>query len=142
MNYLLIWGYELSHGMNMKSMSKKRQKNRCRKKVWMKTSDYIFEVLYLTISENSSLNFFNLEFYKNYLLLCSNFQCLQFLLNCCHEPHGKVQVWSSNCGTVVTNLTSIREDMGLFSRLRFLPCHDLWCRFQTRLRFPIAMAVA
>ena len=53
--------------------------------------------------------------------------------------------WEFPCGSVVANLTSIHEDVGLIpgplSGLRIWHCHDLWCRLQMQLRSGVAVAV-
>ena len=53
--------------------------------------------------------------------------------------------WSSRCGLVDTNLTSICEDVGSIvaslSGLRIRRCHELWCGSQMRLRSGIVVAV-
>ena len=54
--------------------------------------------------------------------------------------------WSSHCGSMVTNSTSIHEDAGLipglFSGLRIWPGHELRCRSQMWLGSGMAVAVA
>ena len=52
---------------------------------------------------------------------------------------------SSHCGSVVTNLTSTHEDLGLIpgplSGLRIWHCRELCCRSQTWLGSHVAVAV-
>ena len=52
--------------------------------------------------------------------------------------------WSSCCGAVGTNLTSIHKDVGLIPRLAQLVSDPalLECRLQMQHRFPVAVAVA
>ena len=54
--------------------------------------------------------------------------------------------WSSYCGTVERNPTSIHEDMGFIPGLTRwvgdLVLHELWCRLQMRLGSHVAVAVA
>ena len=63
-----------------------------------------------------------------------------------YRKHLKIkQDWSSHCGLVITNPTSIPEDsflsLALLSGLRIWHCHELWCRSKMRLGSCIAMAV-
>ena len=55
-------------------------------------------------------------------------------------------LWSSPCGSAVTNLASIHEDAGLIpslaQRVKDPGCCELWCRWQTRLGSCVAMAVS
>ena len=52
---------------------------------------------------------------------------------------------SSSCGSLVTNLTSIHEDVGSIlaslSGLRIQRCRELWCWLQMRLGSCVAVAV-
>ena len=53
---------------------------------------------------------------------------------------------SSCCGSAITNLASIQEDVGLIlglslSGLSIWHCQELWCRSQTRLGAGVAVAV-
>ena len=53
--------------------------------------------------------------------------------------------WTSHCGSVVTNLTSIQEDTcsipTLLSRLGIWHCHELWGKSQMWLGSCVAVAV-
>ena len=59
----------------------------------------------------------------------------------------KAQFWSSHRGSVEMNPTRIHKDAGSIPgptqlRLRIWRCHELWCRWQMRLRSHVAVAVA
>lgn len=70
--YLLIWvlytrllSWSQLFAADEYEINKEKQKGRCGKNV-KKNLDCISRVQYLTISQNNSLKFFNLEFYQNY----------------------------------------------------------------------------
>ena len=73
-------------------------------------------------------------------------QALGWTLPYLMVPKNTFITWSSHCGSVVTNLTSIYEDCGFdpwpHSVGRGIQhCLELWCRSQTWLAFHVAVAV-
>ena len=59
------------------------------------------------------------------------------------ENKKSTRYWSSCCGSVVTQLVSMRvRSLILLSGLRIWHCRELWCRVQMRLRFCVAVALA
>ena len=58
----------------------------------------------------------------------------------------EMNLWSSCCGSAITNMTSIHEDTGSIpdpaQRVKERHCQELQCRLQTQLGSGIAVAVA
>ena len=56
----------------------------------------------------------------------------------------KKQTWSSRCGSVITNLTSIHEvwvpSLASLSGVKIWCCCELWCGSHTRLGSHVAVA--
>ena len=86
----------------------------------------------------------------NYVVLISKDQNLSGLTLrrfASHSSKGRKLVnihklWSSHCGTVQTNLISMRmqvQSLASLGGLRTQCCHDLWCGSQTKLGCGIAV---
>ena len=79
-------------------------------------------------------------------LLYSTENSAQYSVIICLGKESEREWKSSNCGSVVMNLTSIHEDsvwsLVLLNGLRILHCGELRCRLQTRLRPGAAVVYA
>ena len=76
---------------------------------------------------------------------CQNFRGLEQGIVANSLGGQKSEMESSHCGSAVTDLTSIHEDVGsipgLLSGLRTQHCSELWYRLQLQLGSGVAVAV-